>query len=89
MIGGLPPSNRPHWSRFEYGAFRSIFPCLPSDGFCTVRMLMLIGPLSLPSLTTDGRLLKMAKSCMSHHRERPPRGGWPYTCQLMKRVPTG
>ena len=31
-------------------------------GFYTARVLMLIGPLSLPSLTTDGRLSKMAIS---------------------------
>ena len=88
MIGGLHPPNKPHWSRSEYGAFRSIFACLPFVGFYTARVLMLIGLLSLPSLTTDDRLSKMASSCARHRSERPPRGGWPCTCQLMERVPT-
>ena len=66
MIGGLHPPNRPYWSRSEYGAFRSIFPYLPSAGFYTVRVLMLIGLLSLPSFTIDDRLLKMDNSCVSH-----------------------
>ena len=48
--------------RSDYGAFRSIFPCLPSAGFYTTRVLMLIGPLSLPSLTTAGRLLRWSVS---------------------------
>ena len=66
MIGGLPPPNRPHWSRSEYVAFRLISLCLPSADFYTARMLILIGPLSLPSLTTDGKLLKMVNSYVSH-----------------------
>ena len=32
LIGGLPPPNRPYRKMYEYGAFRSIFPCLPSAG---------------------------------------------------------
>ena len=35
--------------------------------FLYARMLMLIGPLLLPSLTTDGKLSKMANFCVSHH----------------------
>ena len=53
MIGRLPPPNRPHRSRSEYGACRLTFPCLPSPDFYTARVLMLLGPLSLPCLTTD------------------------------------
>ena len=34
--------------------------------FLYARMLMLIGPLLLPSLTTDGRLSKIANFCVSH-----------------------
>ena len=66
MIGGLPPQNRPHGSRSEYVAFRLISLCLPSVGFHTERILMLIRTLSLPSLTTNGRLLMMPNSFMSH-----------------------
>ena len=66
MIGGLPPPNRPHWSRSEYVEFRLISLCLPSAGYHTERILMLIRTLSLPSLTTNGRLLKMPNSFVSH-----------------------
>ena len=66
LIGRMPNPNRPHWSMSEYVAFRLISSCLPSADFYTMRMLMLIGPLSQLSLTTDGRFLKMANSYMSH-----------------------
>ena len=89
LIGGLPPSNKPYLGMSEYVAFRSISLCLPSAGNYTVRMLMPTGPLSPPSLTTSGKLSKMANSCVSHRLERPPRGGWPCTCLLIERVLTG
>ena len=66
MIGALPPPNKPHWSMYEYVAFRLISPCKLSASFYLVRMLMLIGPLSLPNFTIDGRLSKMANFCVSH-----------------------
>ena len=65
-ICGLTLLNRPHWSKSMSGAYRLIFPCHPFAGFYTARVLMLLGPLSLPSLTTASRLLKMASSCASH-----------------------
>ena len=60
------PPNRLHWRMSEYVAFRLISPCLPSAGIYTARMLMTTGPLSLPSLTTGGKLSKMANSYVSH-----------------------
>ena len=42
------------------------FPYLSSASFYTARVLMLLGPLSLPSLTTAGRLLRMVISHVSH-----------------------
>ena len=54
-IGRLLPLNRPHWSRFESGACRLTFPCHLSADSSTVRVKMLRGPPSLPSLTTAGR----------------------------------
>ena len=49
------------------------FPCFPSAGFYTARVLMLLRPLSLPSLTTDGSLLKMVNSCEPSLRETTKR----------------
>ena len=49
------PLNRPHWSRSESKVCRLTFPCHPSACFCTARVLMLLGPPSLLSLTTAGR----------------------------------
>ena len=49
------PAKRPHWSRFESGACRLTFPCQLSIGSYTVRVQMLRGLPTLPSLTTAGR----------------------------------
>ena len=49
------PAKQPPWSRSEYGAYKLTFHCLPSAVFYTMRVLMLLEPLSLQSLTTAGR----------------------------------
>ena len=54
------PAKKPHRSRSEYRAYSFTFQCLPSAGFYMTRVLMLLGPISLQSLTTACRYLKMS-----------------------------
>ena len=52
----VAPPNRHYLSMSEYVAVRLIYPCPPSAGIYTARMLMPTGPLSPPSLTSGGKL---------------------------------